>query len=189
MTPLRRRRSPLLRWLKPAAISVAAAGLVALVAWRVVAVSAAELESRGVHAASSLDAEERGILRARPAVPARDFEYEGRHLHIRDAWIEQVTRTEYWLYLWPRQVRDSAYRLVLLADPAAGPGRFDCDEWLTAGDSAALSSGGDDFVHPVHPPFPDTVRLRVVQRSARCLPHVTTDAARDSSWLTKELPR
>lgn len=188
MTPLRRRRR-VSRWLKPVAIVVVALGVAALVAWRVVDVSATEYFSHAAHATSSVDAEERGILRARPAVPARDFAYEGRHLHIRDAWIEQVTRLDYRFYVWPREIREPAYRLVLLADPASGPGKFDCDEWLVAGDSAALSNGDDDFFEPVQPPFPDTVRLHVVRRNNRCDPHATGNAARDSSWLTKELPR
>lgn len=156
------------RWVRVFGGVFLALVLLAFAAAQLVAVGVTEYYSRAWHAASSTDAVARGILRARPALPVRDVRFEGAPLHVRDAWVEQATRIEYRWYLWRRQVLEPRYRLVLLADPVRVPRHYDCDEWLAYADTVRLGDGGDDFFTPIAgPPFPDTVRLRVVRPHGR----------------------
>ena len=143
---------------------------VAFALW-VVVIQESEISSRHWTAASSADAAARKLLRARPAVTPPTFEYLGQSITVGDAWVEQVTHVSYGLYLFRRTVQDPYYRLVVKGVPSAERETVTAGEHLVYADSLCLGSmtGSVFFNEDLQPPFPDTVRLRVLPPSEPCI--------------------
>lgn len=143
---------------------------------RVVEADVAEYYSPGWYSSSSAEAARRGVLVRRPVIEADSLTYEGAPVRVSDAWIEQVTHVEYPWYLWRREVRDPALRLIVIgARDHVPPGRF-CDEGLTDGYTERFASSGTSD-RPVwysvrragsDPPFPDTLRLAIIPHAGAC---------------------
>ena len=156
------------RWLRIAGIALLVVVLLAAAAFRVVDVGVTEFYSRGWISESAADAARRGVLRAQPTVIGSRQLYEGDSLSIAEAWIEQITRIEYKWYLQRRVIALPRHRLVLRAAPGWRPTDYSCDRWLVYSDTIRLGESGSRlfFDEGLTPPFPDTVRLGVVSRSA-----------------------
>jgi hypothetical protein len=139
--------------------------IVAAVVWRVLDVTTTEAYSREWHRASSAEAAARGQLGARPAIPVTAVQFQGRTVHVVDAWVEQVTHVTYAAFLVEHEEREPLYRLVLRTTTDAGAADYTCDARLVWGDSATLRTDGDYLIgERLVPPFPDSVAVRVVRR-------------------------
>jgi hypothetical protein len=124
---------------------------------------------------SSSDAARRGVLISSPVImPAVASASDAVDLRVTDAWVERPTHVEYrWLFM-RREVKDSAYRLVvhLTKVPRGDSAWTDLSRRCFAfvdfylNEKRVGSSG--DFAHEElfyqsSTPIPDTVRLRIVR--------------------------
>jgi hypothetical protein len=125
------------------------------------------------HSSSSDDASRRGVfVSARVVEPAVVSVSTAVDLRVTDAWVEHTTHVEYrWIFL-RRQVKDSAYRLIvhLAKVPHSNTEWTDLSRRCFAFVDYYLneqrpSSSGDfaqeELVDQSPLPIPDTVRLRV----------------------------
>jgi hypothetical protein len=163
------------RGLRIAGVAVLAIVLIAAAAFQFVQVGVTEHYSPGWMSESSADAARRGLLRARPALTAQRQFFRGDTLVLAEAWVEQATRVEYQWYLRRRVVQLPQYRLVLRAAPTWRATDYSCDQRLVYADSIELGESQSRFFVKVglRPPFPDTVRVRVIARSSDPQCHAT----------------
>ena len=152
------------RLLKRTLVVLAVVAAIVAIPSRYAYVGIQERYSRDWNAASSADAEARGILQARPVITPATVQYLGDSLSFVDAWVEQVTRIEYPWYLFRREVKEPRYRLVLQASNDWKP-NFRCNERLVHSDSIGLSMSQSDVTEfysvRTEPSFPDTIQLGI----------------------------
>ncbi len=153
-------------WLWVAVVTGVVVCGVIWISGRLISGAVAETYSSGMHSSSSEVSRQRGVLFAKLDPDPSTIQCDGVTNRIIDAWIESQTHVIYRFYLFPREIVDSAYYLIVNASIDSTVGHGTCDiENLRYNGSGQFDGEDRSWLAVPESPFRGKLTITVVPSS------------------------